>query len=197
MNPVENSNNDPKLQRYWYAIYTRPNFEKRVDHELKLKGLESFLPTRQVIHYWSDRKKKIEEPLFRSYVFIHANAQERYLSLQTRGVVRMVCFNGQPARIPDEQIQSIHRILEHGYDPEPYQYLNFGDEVEIVAGPLRGIRGFFIEERKKGRLVVSINAIKQSIAIEVDRGQVRKIRSAEEIQTPKTSRKYLEKLMNR
>ncbi|RMD91338.1 MAG: UpxY family transcription antiterminator [Calditrichaeota bacterium] len=197
MNSNENSISDPKLQRYWYAIYTRPNFEKRVDHELKMKGLESFLPTRQVIHFWSDRKKKIEEPLFRSYVFIHANAQERYLSLQTRGVVRMVCFNGQPARIPDEQIQSIYRILEHGYDPEPYQYLNFGDEVEIVAGPLRGLRGFYIEERNQGRLVISINAIRQSIAVEVERGQVRKIRSAEEVQASKASKKYLDKLMGR
>lgn len=181
---------DSKSERYWYALYTRPRFEKRVDAELKQKGLESFLPLHSVIRFWSDRKKRIEEPLFPSYVFVHANLKERYFSLQTRGVVRMVSFNGGPTRIPEEQIQSIYRILTHGYDPEPYQYLNYGDEVEVVTGPVRGIRGIFLEERGRNRLVISVDAIQQSVAIEVERGQVRRIRTAEQLSSNRSTRKY-------
>ncbi|MFQ5825235.1 MAG: UpxY family transcription antiterminator [bacterium] len=183
---LENSKNT----RYWYALYTRPRFEKKVDAELKLKKLESFLPVRSVVRYWSDRKKRIDEPLFPSYVFIHGNVKERYLSLQTYGVVRMVCFNGHPTRIPDEQIESIHRILALGYDPEPHQYLNYGDEVEVVASPLRGLRGIYLEERRKNRLVISIHAIQQSIAVEVDRGLVRRVRSAQQLISNRSTSKY-------
>jgi transcription elongation factor/antiterminator RfaH len=181
---------DPKTQRNWYALYTRPRFEKKVHAELRQKGLESFLPLHKVIRFWSDRKKKMEEPLFPSYVFVHANLKERFLSLQTRGVVRMVSFNGQPARIPDEQIKSIHRVLENGYDPEPHQYLNYGDKVEIVAGPLRGLRGFYIEDRGKNKLVISVDAIQQSIAVAMEKGQVRRVRSAEKLRRKKHLTKY-------
>ncbi|NIR73133.1 UpxY family transcription antiterminator [candidate division KSB1 bacterium] len=181
---------DPKTERHWYALYTRPRFEKKVDEELKQKGLESLLPLRSVIRFWSDRKKKIAEPLFPSYVFVHANSKERYQSTQTDGVVRMVSFSGQPARIPEEQIQSIRRILEHGYDPEPHQYLNAGDEVEVTVGPLQGTKGYLLEQRGSSRLVISIDAIRQSVAIEVERGQIRKIGSGGDKKTKGNNFKY-------
>jgi len=168
----------PRDERHWYAIYTRPNFEKRIHAELTERGLISFLPLRSTIRLWSDRKKRIEAPLFPSYLFVHANLKERYESLQTRGAVRMVSFNGEPARIPEYQIESIRRILEHGYDPEPFQYLSAGDEVEIVAGPLLGVRGYCVEARGRHQLVISLAAIRQSVAVTVERGQVKKVRSA-------------------
>lgn len=167
----------PKNERNWFALYTRPRFEKKVDFELRQKGLESLLPLRTVVRFWSDRIKTIEQPLFPSYVFVHANLKERYTSLQSRGVVRMVSFNGQPTPIPQEQIESITRIQKYGYDPEPYQYLNFGDEVEVVAGPLSGLRGFYFEQRGRNRLVISVDAIRQSVAVTVKRNQVKRIRS--------------------
>lgn len=176
---LEKSKEFPKTERFWFALYTRPRFEKKVDVELKLKELQSFLPLHLVIRIWSDRKKKLEEPLFPSYVFVHANARERYLSIQTVGVVRMVSFNGRPARIPSEQIQQIHRILDNGYSPEPHQFLNYGDEVEIVSGPLQGLQGFYIEDRGRNRLVVSVHAIRQSIAIDVDRARIRQVTTSE------------------
>ena len=163
--------------RDWYALYTRPRFEKKVNGQLEQKGLESLLPLRQVLRIWSDRKKKIEEPMFPSYVFIHGDAKERYMALQTDGVMRIVSFAGQPARIPEGQIKSISLVLEHGYDPEPLSYLHVGEEVEIVAGPLIGLRGFYIEDRGRHRLVISLSAIRQSVAIEVDRGLIRTVRT--------------------
>lgn len=166
---------DFQQERHWYAIYTRPNFEKVVDGELQLKGLESFLPLHTVIRFWSDRKKKIQAPLFPSYVFVYANSMERYLSLQSRGVIRMVSFNSAPVRVPEEEIWNIRRILKNGYVPAPHIYLRSGDAVEVTSGPLMGLTGYFIEERGRNRLVVSVNAIQQSVSIEVERGQIRKM----------------------
>lgn len=165
---------DERKVSHWYALYTRPKFEKKVASVLEDKDIRAFLPTRSVVKQWSDRKKIIDEPLFPSYVFVYANSKGRYLSLQTHGVVRMVSFNGEPTRIPEEQIRSIYQILEHGYDPEPYQYFAYGDEVEIVSGPLRGLRGLYIEDRGTKRLVISVDAIQHSFAIELKRGQVKK-----------------------
>lgn len=165
-------------ERHWYAIYTRPRFEKKINADLQRRNLHSFLPLHIVNRVWSDRIKKIEEPLFPSYLFVHADARERYLSLQSDGIVRMVSFNGEPVRIPTQQIYAIHQILEHGYHPEPHQYLKVGDEVEIISGPLQGLRGFFVEERGNDRLAISVHAIQQSLAIQVERGQVRKVASA-------------------
>ena len=99
------------------------------------------------------------------------------LCLQTDGVMRIVSFEGQPAPIPECQIKSIGLVLEHGYDPEPHSYLHVGEEVEIVAGPLIGLRGFYLEDRGSHRLVISLAAIRQSAAIEVDRGLVRPVRT--------------------
>ena len=92
---------DKRRESHWYALYTRPRVEKRVASILEEKEIRAFLPTRSVMRQWSDRKKVVEEPLFPSYVFVFADLAERYCSLQSTGVVRMVQFNGKPARIPD------------------------------------------------------------------------------------------------
>jgi len=166
-----------RLLRHWFAIYTRPKFEKKIDSELKKKGISSYLPLHTVCKVWSDRIKKIQEPLFPSYVFVYGNSVERYRALQTTGAVRMVSFNGQPVRIPSEQIDGIKKVLEHGYNPEPFQYFAVGDEVEVLYGPLKGLRGLFVEDRGKGRLAISIHGIQQSFAIEVERNKVKRISS--------------------
>ncbi len=167
-----------KQDRHWYAIYTRPRFEKKVYKELEQKKLEALLPLRTISKVWSDRVKKVEEPLFPSYVFVHVDKSERFLALQTSGVVRMVSFGGEPVRIPSQQIEAVMRILQLGYDPEPHQYLRQGDAVEVVVGPLKGIRGYFVEERGKTRLAIAVDAIQQAMAVEVEKGQVRKLENS-------------------
>ncbi|MCG8607546.1 UpxY family transcription antiterminator [bacterium] len=181
--------------RDWFALYTRPRFEKKINLQLEQKGVESLLPMRSVIRLWSDRKKKILEPLFPSYVFIRGDNKERYLALQTQGVIRIVSFEGRPARIPEHQIQSIGQLLELGYAPEPYHFLDYGDEVEIATGPLKGLHGYFVEERSHDRLVISIRAIRQSIALEVDRGQIRRIGPSVELTKPVGRNKYGSRLV--
>ncbi len=172
-------------ERAWYALYTRPRFEKKVDSLLKQKDVQSFLPQRFVIRQWSNnRKRKIAEPLFSSYVFVFANLRERHLATRTYGVATLVTFNGQPARIPEDEIQGIHRVLQHGYDPEPHQAFKRGDEVEMASGPLQGIRGVLFEERGQTKLLISVSLINQCVAVSVDRGQVRKLRGSK-VPSPK------------
>lgn len=164
-------------KRFWYALYTRPRFERKVWSLLQEKQLCAFLPEREVLHLWSNnRKRRIREPLFPSYVFIHATPKERYDGVCTNGVATIVGIKGKPSRIPEGQIDAIHRILEHGYDPEPHQYLNEGDMVQITHGPLKGLTGILAQIKDTTKLVVSVDMICRSVAITIERGQVRKVR---------------------
>ncbi len=165
---------DSKTLR-WYALYTRPRFEKKVNAELQRKSVECYLPLQTIVRQWSDRKKRVEEPLFRGYIFVHVSAEERINSLQVDGVVRMVGFGGKPSIIPDDQIERLRCFLEGGFRLEPHDYLLAGDSVEIVHGPLTGIRGKLVEKRNENRFVISIDAIRQSVAVEIDPGMLKKL----------------------
>lgn len=151
----------------WYALYTRARFEKKVDFQLKEKGIESYLPLRTVVRQWSDRKQKVEEPLFKSYIFVHVPPADRILALQTFGVVRMVNFKGVPAVIPDEQIEAVKRVLQEIETVELIDYLTIGQMVEVINGPLIGLRGILIEKRGRNRLVITIDQIKQALSVEI------------------------------
>ncbi len=181
MNPTNhnnpsNLNNPPLVDKLnWYALYTRPRFEKKVEVELYRREIESYLPVQTVIRQWSDRKKKVEEPLFRSYVFVHTTSNDRIGSLQIDGVVRMVSFGGKLSIIPDDQIDTIKRFLKEGYKFEPQDYLVKGDRVKVTHGPLMGVQGKLVEIRNARRFVITIDAIRQSIAVEIDPGLLRKI----------------------
>ncbi len=164
-----------KENRFWYALYTRPRFESKVEQKLKDLNVDSFLPTRLVTKYWSDRKKVVLEPLFPSYVFVLVNCKERYLAYQPPGVVRIVSFNGQPARIPAEQINAVRRILGSGYSPDTQSYFFKGDRVEIISGSLVGLRGFINECHGNNYFIVSIDGIRQSISIKIDAQKLKSI----------------------
>lgn len=167
--------NKIEQKRYWYALYTRPRFEKKVDLQLKELDIQTFLPIRTVTKYWSDRKKKIDEPLFPSYLFVYTNSKEQYLTFQTYGSVRLVSFNGTPTRIPDEQIHAVRRVLESGYTPIVNHYFVKGDEVEIVSGPLVGIKGFVIEHRGSNHFSVFISGIRQAVAVNIEAHNIKLI----------------------
>jgi len=119
----------------WYALYTRPRHEKKVFEQLTEKGVESFLPVVERMRQWKDRKKKVQIPLFNSYVFVKIDLKDRYTSLQTYGVVRLISFGGKPAAIPDWQIEQLQRVIEHPDTLELENYLREGDWVEVVDGP--------------------------------------------------------------
>ena len=161
---------------HWYALYTRSRHEKKVDKQLLDKGIESYLPMRRIRSRWSDRKKWIDEPLFRCYVFIHVNERERLDALQTYGAVRVISFCGKPAIVQDAEISTIKMILKEIPTVESCISMSVGHKVEIARGPLMGMQGRLQQIRNEQRLVVSIDSIHQALRFNVDVMDVKVIR---------------------
>lgn len=159
----------------WYALYTRSRFEKKMLRELTERSVEVFLPMREVLSRWKDRKKRIWLPLFPGYVFInHVNTPEnRYRILNMPGAVRFVGFEGHADPIPEEQIQYIRTFLESSMAIDPYPYMQVGTRVEVIVGPLKGIQGILVEKRGKFRFVLQVDLIRQAVSVEIDASDVR------------------------
>lgn len=157
----------------WYALYTKPRYEKKVDFLLRGKNVESYLPLRKMLKQWSDRKKWVEEPLFRSYVFIHVNPKDQHRALYTDGVLKLVSFGNGPTRIREEEIDAVKRILSEDIPVEVCCPVSIGDMVEIARGPLMGIQGRLEEIRGSKRLVIAIDSIKQALRFSVDLADIK------------------------
>ena len=159
----------------WYALYTRSRHEKKLLTELADRSIEVFLPMREVLSRWKDRKKRIWLPLFPGYIFIHQvdTPENRYRVLNLPGAVRFVGHEGHAERIPEEQIEAVRRFLEAEIAIDPYPYIRVGQQVEIVAGPLRGIQGILVRKRGRFRFVLRVDLIRQAVSIEIDASDVR------------------------
>jgi len=156
------------FEPHWYAVYTRSRHEKSVAVKLEEKQMEVFLPLRTVLRRWKDRRKEIRVPLFTSYVFVHMALSERLRVLQTPGVVLILSEGSKPIPIPQDQIAAIEKLVSSGFKYDPYPYLKEGTQVNVVRGPLQGITGILIEKRKQHLLVLSVDLIQQSAALQVD-----------------------------
>ena len=134
----------------WYAIYTRPRWEKKVNGLLVEKGIESYCPLNKVRRKWSDRMKTIEEPLFKSYVFVKISDEDRSNVRMTNGVVNFVYWNGKPAIIREKEIQTIRRFLDEYENVEAVK-IDFSpnDRVRVVAGPMMDKEGKILEVKNK------------------------------------------------
>ena len=134
----------------WYAIYTRPRWEKKVNALLVQKGVESYCPLNKVPRKWSDRIKIVEEPLFKSYVFVRINDEDRTRVRMTDGVVNFVYWNGRPAIIKEKEIQVIRRFLDE-YEQVDVQKINFEPEerVRVISGPMMDQEGKIVEVKNK------------------------------------------------
>lgn len=161
----------------WYALYTRSRFEKKMMSELTDRNIEVFLPMREVLSRWKDRKKRIWIPLFPGYIFVnHVDTPEnRYRILNVPGAVRFVSVEGHAEPVPEEQIQSVRRFLENNLALDPYPYMKVGSRVEIIAGPLKGIQGILIKKRGRFRFVLQVDLIRQAVSVEIDASDVRPI----------------------
>ncbi len=159
----------------WYAIYTRPRHEKKVDAKLSEKKIESFLPLIKRKQQWKDRKKTVEMPLFSSYLFVNFEYKYRFDILETDGVVKIVNFNGIPAVVPDWQIASLRQMLEFPKTLQLETYIRPGEIVEVIEGPMRGLRGTVDKRKNADRLILTIDGIMQSISVEIDEGMLKKI----------------------
>lgn len=163
--------------RGWYALYTRHQHEKTIANTLCLKGLSVFLPLYPAVRRWSGRTKLITLPLFPSYVFIETGFKRQLDILTTAGVHGFVCFGTSPALIPQSEIDSIRRVLEESVKIEPHPFIKRGDLVRINAGPLAGIEGILVRKRNWSRLILSVELLGKSVAIEVDSSIIEKIKS--------------------
>jgi transcription antitermination factor NusG len=134
----------------WYAVYTRPKWERKVSQLLAARKIEAYCPLNKVQRQWSDRKKLLEEPLFTSYVFVHAFLNEHLQIQQTEGVLNFVYWLGAPAVIRDEEIVTIRKFLgEYNNVKLEKAEVNLSDRVIITGGPLGGKEGDVIKINNK------------------------------------------------
>ncbi|MFQ5801292.1 MAG: UpxY family transcription antiterminator [Candidatus Methylomirabilales bacterium] len=152
----------------WYALYTRPRHEKAVAEQLARRQLEAFLPFREVLSRWKDRRKLVQRPLFPGYVFVRTALTRKRELVSAEGVVCLVSFHGAPAPIPDEQVEAVRHLCETKLPCDPYPYLTEGRWVRVIRGPLAGLTGILIRKKSKHRLVISLDILQQSVAVEID-----------------------------
>jgi transcription antitermination factor NusG len=158
----------------WYALHTRPRHEKVVVHRLTDRGVETFLPMVTEVHRWSDRKKKVELPLFSCYVFARfvPNRADRLHVLRVDGVLGLVGSQWEGTPIPDEQIDAVRTLVSGAISWSPYPFLKIGQHVRIRGGALEGMEGILVSRNGKHTLVISVDAIQRSLAVQVEGYQV-------------------------
>lgn len=154
----------------WYAVKTMSRHERFVAHELESQGVTSFLPSVTEIHRWSDRRKKIERPLFPGYLFVHGSMspQIRRAVLFARGVAGFITMRGEPIPIPDEQIENVQRLLANDIPCMVHPFLKIGQRVRIRGGSLDGVEGILTGFNGDKGLVVSIDSIQRSLAVRIE-----------------------------
>ena len=156
----------------WYVACTVARHEKRVAEQLQGKGLLFSLPLYEAVHRWKDRRALVQLPLFPGYVFVHLALSDRLNVLTIPSVLRFVSFNGRPAPLPDGEIEALHAALESRLRAEPHPYLKVGQRVRIKTGPMVGTEGILVRKRNRYRLVLSVDLIMRSVALDVDASEV-------------------------
>jgi transcription antitermination factor NusG len=156
----------------WYALATRSRQEKLVRDRLVGRGIEQLLPLSRRLSQWSDRKVWIDAPLFSGFCFARFSLHDQLAVLTLPGVVRIVGCNG-PESIPDEEVVSLQKLAVSGLDYDPHQYCEEGMLVEVIGGPLAGVRGTLIRKAGHDHVVVRVRLIQQSASVQVVRSNVR------------------------
>lgn len=159
----------------WFAVQTKPKHEKSVSRFLEGKGYEQLLPLYQSWHRSSGRLQGVLLPLFKGYTFCHFDPLHRLPILMTPGVSGIIGRGRAPEPIPTEEITRIRESCASGLQIMPWPYLERGDLVRVECGPLQGVEGFFVHEKNTSRLVVSVQILRRSVAVEVDRNWVRPV----------------------
>jgi len=159
----------------WFAMRIKTGWEKRVAESVEGKGFEGFLPTYQSRRRWSDRFQTVEMPLFPGYMFCRLDPTRRLPLLQIPGVQHFVGIAKVPVAVEESEIAAILRTVQSGLFAEPWPFMKVGDRVRVEYGPLTGLEGLFIEVKKGHRIVVSVNLLMRSVAVEIERDWVKPI----------------------
>lgn len=160
---------------HWVAAYTKPRNEKKVFSRLQASGVEVFLPLQRKLKQWTDRKKWVDEPLLRSYIFVRITEKDYYSVIKTPGMVRYVTFEGKAAPIPDKQIEAIKLFLGQQLDIEAVdEQIEPGETVEIKIGHLRGFKGEMVMHKGRNKVIVRLDHITHSLLVNLPKEYIRK-----------------------
>jgi transcription antitermination factor NusG len=152
----------------WFALQVVPRHEKKVADTLNYMGHQQFFPTYRSRRRWSDRTKTVELPLFSGYVFCRTEWHAIGPIRRIIGVNRIVGFGGKACPILDEEITALQKIGNSGFPVTSVSYITLGQRVQIIDGPLAGIRGLVTRVGKKQRVIISVDAIMKSISIDIE-----------------------------
>ncbi|MBS1519709.1 MAG: UpxY family transcription antiterminator [Bacteroidetes bacterium] len=152
----------------WYPVYTHPKAEKKAHQALLDKGIETYLPLRRQLKQWSDRKKWIDEPFIKSYLFVHITQQEQTEVLMTKGITRFIYFSGKVTSMPDKQIEDLKLLMTSAVELEiTEENLLPGERIVLKAGPLKGMVGEIISYRSQKQLALRLESLGCSVIIHV------------------------------
>jgi transcription antitermination factor NusG len=170
-----NGMHDPELR--WYAVWTRSRQEKVASTTLNTVGVQHYLPLKLELRQWSDRKQMVEMPVFRGYLFVRMNLlkDSRLQVLKVPGVVAFVGNQTGPLPIPDQEIEDVQTVLTVGAKYSVQPFLKEGDHVRVVRGALAGVEGTLVRVNSESRLLISIDMIRQSLAVGVSPGDVERV----------------------
>lgn len=164
------------MEKLWYAVYTKPRWEKKVSRMLSDKGIENYLPLQKTLRQWSDRRKLVSEPLFKSYVFVHIYQQQHLPTLQTPGIVRFITFEKKAVPIPPIQIEAIRIFVDSGEEMlSDVPDMEIGDRVVVTRGPLKGLEGTLVQISNRYRMRIMIEGIRQSLHLRMSASFLKKI----------------------
>ena len=175
---------DDSRNSSWYALYTKHQHEKSAARSLINKGFETLVPLYSAAHRWKDRTQKVELPLFPCYVFVKTGLDRRVDILKTPGVFWFVGNGEYASPIPVREIEAVRRITLSAAKCAPHPFLKFGDRVRVIAGPLAGLEGILIRMKSQCRIVLSVQLLKQAVAVEVDMAEIQPLPTSRMIDAP-------------
>ncbi len=150
----------------WYPVYTQPRAEKKALQALISKNIDAYLPLHRQLKQWSDRKKWVEEPFIKSYIFVNIALHEQADVLMTKGISRFLYFSGKPATMPTRQITELKLLMASPYELEvTEENLQPGEKIVIKAGPLKGMTGEVISHKSQKQLILRLESIGYSIIV--------------------------------
>jgi transcription antitermination factor NusG len=156
----------------WYAVSVRPRHEKKILSLMHNRRIRCFVPVYRSVRRWKDRRKELDLVLFPGYVFVQLDLLHRLDVLTTPGVLRFVAFQGRPMPVNESEVRAIASSLDAGLSVQPHPFLTRGRRVRVVRGPLAGIEGSLTRRKEKFRLVLSVDLIMKSMAVEIDESDV-------------------------
>ena len=164
-----------KREAGWLAIQVRPRHELLAAKILSNKGYEPFVPLYRSKRQWSDRRKEVDLPLFGGYVFCRLSVAAWGPIITTPGVIRIVCAGKTIAVISDSEIEFIRTVVQNGFKAEPCSYLKKGDRVRVEDGPLAGVEGLLVGWENGHRLILSIDLVQSSVAVDVNSCKLQRV----------------------